>query len=49
VKVPERTTGSDTFLTVLKDNDIRLVSYVPDNVLTPLFAGANGDNYISAR
>ncbi|HXF86811.1 MAG TPA: decarboxylase [Xanthobacteraceae bacterium] len=36
---------SDTFLEVLKDNDIRLVSYVPDNVLTPLIAGAAADNY----
>jgi hypothetical protein len=27
---------SDTFLAVLKDSDVRLVSYVPDNVLTPL-------------
>ena len=26
---------SDTFLKVLKDNDVRLVTYVPDNVLTP--------------
>ncbi len=24
---------SDTFLKVLKDNDVRLVTYVPDNVL----------------
>jgi sulfopyruvate decarboxylase alpha subunit len=38
-------TWSDTFLSVLKDNDIRLVSYVPDNVLTPLIAGAAADNY----
>jgi sulfopyruvate decarboxylase TPP-binding subunit len=36
---------SDTFLDVLKDNDIRLVSYVPDNVLTPLIAGCTADNY----
>jgi sulfopyruvate decarboxylase alpha subunit len=36
---------SKTFLDVLKDNDIRLVSYVPDNVLTPLIAGAAADNY----
>ena len=27
---------SDTFLKVLKDNDVRLVTYVPDNVLTRL-------------
>jgi sulfopyruvate decarboxylase alpha subunit len=36
---------SKTFLDVLKDNDVRLVSYVPDNVLTPLIAGAAADNY----
>jgi sulfopyruvate decarboxylase TPP-binding subunit len=38
-------TWSDTFLAVLKDNDIRLVSYVPDNVITPLLKGAAADNY----
>ena len=36
---------SDTFLKVLKDNDVRLVSYVPDNVLTPLLKGVTSDNY----
>ena len=36
---------SDTFLKILKDNDVRLVTYVPDNVLTPLIAGATADNY----
>ena len=30
---------SDVLLKVLKDNDVRLVSYVPDNVLTPLING----------
>jgi sulfopyruvate decarboxylase alpha subunit len=29
----------------LKDNDIRLIAYVPDNVLTPLLAGVSADNY----
>ncbi len=38
-------TWSDTFLATLKDNDVRLVTYVPDNVLTPLISGATGDNY----
>jgi sulfopyruvate decarboxylase TPP-binding subunit len=38
-------TWSDTFLRTLKENDIRLVSYVPDNVLTPLIGGAAADNY----
>ena len=36
---------SDAFLKVLKDNDIRLVTYVPDNVLIPLIAGVTADNY----
>jgi len=36
---------SDSFLCSLKDNDVRLVTYVPDNVLTPLIAGAAADNY----
>jgi len=36
---------SDTFLKLLKDNDVRLVAYVPDNVLTPLIAGVTADNY----
>ncbi len=29
----------------MKDNDVRLITYVPDNVLTPLIAGVNADNY----
>ncbi len=37
---------SDTFLQVLKDNDVRLVTYVPDNVLTPLLTGVTSDNYL---
>lgn len=36
---------SDTLLRILKDNDIRLIAYVPDNVLTPLIAGVSADNY----
>lgn len=36
---------ADSFLRTLKDNEVRLVSYVPDNVLTPLIAGAEADNY----
>jgi sulfopyruvate decarboxylase alpha subunit len=39
---------SDTFLGLLKDNDVRLVSYVPDNVLTPLLKGVTADNYFLA-
>ena len=38
-------TWSEAFLQTLKENDIRLVTYVPDNVLTPLIAGAASDNY----
>ena len=38
-------TWSETFLEVLKNNDVRLVSYVPDNVLTPLIKGVTSDNY----
>ena len=30
---------------MLKDNDVRLVTYVPDNVLTPLLKGGTSDNY----
>ena len=36
---------SESFLTILKDNNVRLVSYVPDNVLTPLLNGVSSDNY----
>ena len=36
---------SETFLKLLKDNDVRLITYLPDNVLTPLIAGVNADNY----
>ena len=41
-------TWADRFLHALKENDVRLVSYVPDNVLTPLIAGAATDNYVMA-
>jgi sulfopyruvate decarboxylase alpha subunit len=36
---------AETFLATLKDNDVRLVTYVPDNVLRPLIDGATSDNY----
>jgi sulfopyruvate decarboxylase alpha subunit len=36
---------SDVLLDTLKENDVRLVTYVPDNVLTPLIKGVDGDNY----
>jgi sulfopyruvate decarboxylase alpha subunit len=35
----------EAFLATLKQNDVRLVSYVPDNVLTPLIKGVESDNY----
>ncbi len=38
-------TWSDTLLGILKDNDVRLIAYVPDNVLTPLLGGVAADNY----
>jgi sulfopyruvate decarboxylase alpha subunit len=38
-------TWADSFLSALKENDVRLVTYVPDNVLTPLIKGASADNY----
>ena len=41
-------TWSDSFLRTLKENDVRLVTYVPDNVLTPLISGATADNYFMA-
>lgn len=39
---------SEALLGLLKDNDIRLISYVPDNVLTPLIRGVTADNYFMA-
>jgi len=39
---------TDIFLQTLKDNDVRLATYVPDNVLTPLIKGVNADNYFIA-
>jgi sulfopyruvate decarboxylase TPP-binding subunit len=38
-------TWADSFLRTLKENDVRLVTYVPDNVLTPLISGAAADNF----
>jgi sulfopyruvate decarboxylase alpha subunit len=35
----------EILLDTLKDNDVRLVTYVPDNVLTPLIKGVASDNY----
>ncbi|MBI4273471.1 MAG: decarboxylase [Rhizobiales bacterium] len=41
-------TWSSDFLNALKANDVRLVSYVPDNVLTPLISAAVADNYFAS-
>ena len=38
-------TWYDTFLRILKENEVRLVAYVPDNVLTPLIREIAADNY----
>ncbi len=32
---------------VLKDNDVRLVTYVPDNVLRPLIQGIEADPFFT--
>lgn len=36
---------SETFVQTLKNNDVRFITYVPDNVLTPLIKGVTSDNY----
>jgi sulfopyruvate decarboxylase TPP-binding subunit len=36
---------SDTFVQTLKNNEVRFVSCVPDNALTPLIKGVTSDNY----
>ena len=41
-------TWSQSFLATLKDNDVRLATYVPDNVLTPLIKGVTEDNYFTS-
>ena len=41
-------TWSQTILDTLKENDVRLVSYVPDNVLTPLIKGVEEDSYFTS-
>jgi sulfopyruvate decarboxylase TPP-binding subunit len=38
-------TWSDTFIDVFKKNDVRFISYVPDNVVTPLIKGVTSDSY----
>jgi sulfopyruvate decarboxylase TPP-binding subunit len=41
-------TWSDTSLSILDDNDVRLITYVPGNVLTPLINGIAADTYFLA-
>lgn len=36
-------TWTDTLLRILKDNDIRLIAYVLDNVLTSQIDGVSAD------
>jgi hypothetical protein len=36
---------SDTFVETLKNNEVRFVAYVPDNVLPPLIKGVTSENY----
>jgi len=42
---PKAMAWSDTFLGILKENDVRLISFVPVNVLTPLIKGVTAYNY----
>jgi sulfopyruvate decarboxylase alpha subunit len=35
----------DILLATLKENEVRLIAHVPDNVLAPVIAGAGADNY----
>lgn len=39
---------AETVLTILKAEDIRLMTYVPDNVLVPLIDGARADPHFTA-
>jgi sulfopyruvate decarboxylase alpha subunit len=39
---------SESLLNCLKENEVRLVTYVPDNVLTPLIKGASEDQYFTS-
>jgi len=40
---------SETFLATLKNNNIRFITYVPDNVLTPVIKGVTSDNHFTGR
>ena len=41
-------TWHEAVIRALKDNDVRLIVYVPDNVLKPLINGIHADNYFTA-
>lgn len=41
-------TWHDILRQALKDNDVRLVAYVPDNVLRPLIEGIHADPFFTA-
>ncbi|HYZ34783.1 MAG TPA: decarboxylase [Crenalkalicoccus sp.] len=43
----DRTTWSGIVLDALKANEVRLVTYVPDNVLKPLIAGCHADPFFT--
>ena len=38
-------TWYEIFLRMLKENEVHLVTFVPDNVLAPLIRGIAADNY----
>lgn len=44
----EQATWHETTLKVLKRHDVRLVVYVPDNVLRPLITGVHDDPFFTA-
>ena len=41
-------TWHDAVIRALKDNNVRLVVYVPDNVLRPLIEAVNNDEFFTA-
>ena len=41
-------TWHDAVIRALKDNDVRIVVYVPDNVLRPLIEAVHSDSYFTA-
>lgn len=41
-------TWHDAVIRALKDNEVRIIVYVPDNVLKPLINAVHGDSYFTA-